>query len=161
MGDYLFDAPGEPWIRVEPALAKLRRTVLYSCLAVGLVAVVVASLLVTKRLLIGIPVLLVAAAWGDWVIGRSVANCRYAERDEDLWITHGALFRRLVVVPYGRMQLVDVRVGPVERRFGLATVQLRTAAATTDAVIPGLRPEVAARIRDRLTELGESGLSGL
>ena len=74
---------------------------------------------------------------------------------------HGVLFRRLVVVPYGRMQLVEVSAGPLHRWFDLATVQLHTAAASTDAHIPGLRPAEAARLRDRLAARGEARSAGL
>ena len=49
----------------------------------------------------------------------------------------------------------------VERHFGLASVQLHTAAAATDATIPGLDPAEAERLRDRLTELGEARSAGL
>ena len=45
--------------------------------------------------------------------------------------------------------------------FGLATVQLHTAAAATHANIPGLPPEEAARLRDRLAALGEARAEGL
>ena len=85
----------------------------------------------------------------------------YAERADDLLVVSGILFRRLVLVPYGRMQLVDVRRGPLERYLGLATVQLHTAAATTDATIPGLPPAVAAHLRDELAALGEQRSAGL
>lgn len=44
----------------------------------------------------------------------------YAELDEDLYITRGLWFRRLTAVPYGRMQVVEVESGPIERAFGLA-----------------------------------------
>jgi membrane protein YdbS with pleckstrin-like domain len=67
----------------------------------------------------------------------------------------------LVVVPYGRMQLVDVEAGPIERSFGLVTVKLHTAAATTDARVRGLTPSVAEPLRDRLTQRGEAHASGL
>jgi hypothetical protein len=59
------------------------------------------------------------------------------------------------------MQLVDVVAGPIERWCGVATVQLHTAAATTDAAIPGLVPEVAAELRDTLARLGEQRAAGL
>jgi len=65
------------------------------------------------------------------------------------------------VVPYGRMQLVDVTAGAIERIFGLATIKLHTAAATTDARIPGLRPDEATRLRDRLAALGEAQAAGV
>lgn len=92
---------------------------------------------------------------------RGIRSWGYAERADDLLVRHGLLFRRLSVVPYGRMQFVDVTAGPLERLFGLATVQLHTAAAATDARIPGLTPEEAARLRDRLAALGEARAAGL
>ncbi|MFI1682035.1 PH domain-containing protein [Streptomyces sp. NPDC020607] len=104
---------------------------------------------------------LAVVAWGWRVLGRNWRSWRYAERADDLLISRGVLWRKETVVPYGRMQLVEVTSGPVERRFGLASVQLRTAAAATDARIPGLLPEEAERLRDRLTELGEARSAGL
>ncbi|MET9295348.1 PH domain-containing protein [Streptomyces sp. NPDC003077] len=104
---------------------------------------------------------LIAWAWGWRVLERNWRSWRYAERADDLLISRGVLWRELTVVPYGRMQLVEVVSGPLERRFGLASVQLRTAAARTDAKIPGLVPQEAARLRDRLTELGEARSAGL
>ncbi len=49
----------------------------------------------------------------------------------------------------------------MDRKFGLAKVQLHTASSDTDAAIPGLRPEEAARLRDRLAARGEARLAGL
>ena len=92
---------------------------------------------------------------------RSLRTWGYAERADDLLVRHGLLYRRLSIVPYGRMQFVDVTAGPMERLFRLATVQLHTAAAATDAKIPGLPPEEAARLRDRLAALGEARAEGL
>ena len=85
----------------------------------------------------------------------------YAEREDDLLVRRGVMVRRLSVVPYGRMQFVDVTAGPVDRVFRLATVQLHTAAAATDARIPGLAVEEAHRLRDRLAALGEAQAAGL
>jgi membrane protein YdbS with pleckstrin-like domain len=45
--------------------------------------------------------------------------------------------------------------------FKLSTVKLHTAAAASDARIPGLERTEATRLRDRLTELGESRAAGL
>ncbi|MFD7560341.1 MULTISPECIES: PH domain-containing protein [unclassified Streptomyces] len=102
-----------------------------------------------------------AAVWGWVLLGRNWRSWRYAERADDLLISRGVLWREETVVPYGRMQLVEVASGPLERRFGLASVQLHTAAAATDAKIPGLAPAEAERLRDRLTELGEARSAGL
>ncbi len=99
---------------------------------------------------------------GDRVVTvRAVKAWGYAERDHDLLVRHGLLIRRLSIVPYARMQYVDVTAGPLERAFGLATVQLHTAAAASDARVPGLPPAEAARLRDRLTALGEDRAEGL
>lgn len=85
----------------------------------------------------------------------------YIERDEDLLVRRGVMIRRLSVVPYGRMQLVEVTAGVLERIFGISTVRLHTAAARSDARIPGLAPSEASRLRDRLAALGEAKAAGL
>ncbi|PZM95483.1 MAG: hypothetical protein DIU79_07300 [Actinobacteria bacterium] len=109
----------------------------------------------------GLVAVLLLAAWRATVIVRAVRAWGYAEREDDLLVRHGLLVRRLSIVPYARMQFVDVSAGPVERAFGLATVQLHTAAAASDARIPGLRADEAARLRDRLTALGRHHAEGL
>lgn len=109
----------------------------------------------------GLVVVVALAVWRAAVTVRAVKAWGYAERDTDLLVRHGLLIRRLSIVPYARMQFVDVTAGPLERSFELATVQLHTAAATSDARIPGLKPEEAARLRDRLTALGEDRAEGL
>jgi membrane protein YdbS with pleckstrin-like domain len=106
-------------------------------------------------------VVVVYATWRAAVTVRAVRAWGYAERDQDLLVRHGLLVRRLSIVPYARMQFVDVTAGPLERAFGLATVQLHTAAAASDARVPGLPPAEAARLRDRLTALGEDRAEGL
>jgi membrane protein YdbS with pleckstrin-like domain len=107
----------------------------------------------------GAAVVVGAALWR--FVGRRFRSWGYAERDDDLLVRRGVMFARLSVVPYGRMQFIDVTAGPLERSFGLATVRLHTAAAATDARIPGLEQEEAARLRDRLAELGEAQAAGL
>lgn len=114
--------------------------------------------------LAGVAAVAVAAAGALlalWFVRRRVRAWSYTERDEDLIVARGVLVRRLSVVPYGRMQFVDVTAGPVERVFRLATVKLHTAAAASDARIPGLEREEAARLRDRLAALGEAKAAGL
>lgn len=106
-------------------------------------------------------VALVVGIWAWWIIGRRVRSFGYLERSEDLLVRSGILFQRLVIVPYGRMQLVDVTAGPLDRALGITSVQLHTAAATTDAIIPGLTPEIAAQVRDRLALAGESRNPGV
>jgi membrane protein YdbS with pleckstrin-like domain len=162
--DELFAPPAYDWKRLSPAFLSLRRL----------------TALTTAPILLTIPAVLVGVLTGRWWIsallwgvaaviaiirlilaGRSWRSWGYLEREDDLYITHGVLFRTLIAVPYGRMQLVEVESGPLERAFGLATVSLKTASPETNATVPGLAPAEAARLRDRLTELGEAHLSGL
>jgi uncharacterized protein len=156
-------APADaPWVRVSPRLATLRRLILVG--VGGLLLLVAAALAAVARWWLGAAVLVSGVAllaWAWVVVGRAVRSWGYAERADDLLVTRGILFRQLVVVPYGRMQFVDVTAGPLDRRFGLAAVQLHTAAAATDAQIPGLVPAEAARLRDRLAARGEATSAGL
>lgn len=153
---------GEPWRGVEAALLRMRRLVLL-CTLLPLTAVtaVLPGTLAGPGWALPALVPLGFAVWGWGALGRNWRSWRYAERADDLLIAHGVLWREVTVVPYGRMQLVEVTTGPLERRYGLARLQLHTAAATTDATIPGLTPEEAERLRDRLTELGEARSAGL
>jgi uncharacterized protein len=161
--DQAFVPVTEQWTQVSPRLRSLRRVVL---LCWGVPIAVASGLLlgILVQPVLGVLAVLVLAAvgaWGWWLVGRNWRYWRYAEREDDLLVTNGFMFRRLVVVPYGRMQFVDVTVGPLERRFGIATVQLHTATEATDASIPGLTVEEATRLRDRLAMLGEARSAGL
>ncbi|MFE7763769.1 PH domain-containing protein [Streptomyces sp. NPDC057438] len=156
-------ADGEPvWTGLPRGLLRMRRLLL----VVWLVPLTIATAVLLGRL-VGpawaafalLP--LGALLWGWPMIGRNWRSWRYAERVDDLLISRGVLWREETVVPYGRMQLVEVTSGPVERHFGLASVQLHTAAAASDARIPGLDPAEAERLRDHLTQLGEARSAGL
>lgn len=154
---------GEPvWIGLPPGLLRMRRLLLVvwlGALTIGTAALLgwLAGPPWAAFALLPLGLLL----WGWPMLGRNWRSWRYAERADDLLISRGVLWREETVVPYGRMQLVEVTSGPVERHFGLASVQLHTAAAASDARIPGLDPTEAERLRDRLTELGEARSAGL
>ncbi len=110
----------------------------------------------------GLPAaVLVIVLWELILIPRQVRAIGYAERDEDLLIRGGIMFHRVMVVPYGRMQYVDVTMGPLERMLGLSTIHLHTASPSTNALINGLPADEAARLREQLSALGEAKLAGL
>jgi membrane protein YdbS with pleckstrin-like domain len=160
--DDLFEVPGVPWVGVSPALATVRHQILLASLVLVLAGLGALSLLWTGLIFaIGAPIALVAAAFGWRLVSRSAAAWAYAERDDDLFIRRGVAFRRIEVVPYGRMQLVDVTAGPLQRLHGIATVHLHTASPDTTARIHGLPPAEAKRLRDRLTARGEAQAAGL
>jgi membrane protein YdbS with pleckstrin-like domain len=151
------------WRCPSRALLQIRRV--ECALLVALPSVVAA---VVVGVLAGVfPGLAVAAA-GVVATGLSLVTVRrrwlawgYAEREDDLLVRRGVLIRRTSVVPYGRMQYVDVTAGPLDRRLGLARVTLHTAAAASDASIPGLPITEATRLRDRLAALGEARAAGV
>ncbi|HVT21265.1 MAG TPA: PH domain-containing protein [Mycobacteriales bacterium] len=151
------------WHSPSPAMWRARRLVL---LAVAVPTLLVAALVVGVAAdpvagAVTAAVLLLVAGWVAWLLWRRYQAWGYAERAEDLLVRRGVMVRRVCVVPYGRMQFIDVTAGPVDRMFGLATVQLHTAAAATDARIPGLDRARADRLRDHLADLGEAKATGL
>jgi uncharacterized protein len=75
----------------------------------------------------------------------------FREEEDELHIRHGLFFRMLTVVPFGRVQHIDVAQGPIERHYGLGTLILHTAGTRGAAVpLPGLDHEEAGRMRDRI-----------
>jgi membrane protein YdbS with pleckstrin-like domain len=151
------------WLRPAHALLTIRRVECLLLVALpGLVAAALVGALAGPVQGLG-----VAAAGGVLTASALVAVGRrweawgYAEREDDLLVRRGVLVRRTSVVPYGRMQYVDVTAGPLDRRLGLARVTLHTAAAASDASIPGLPEAEATRLRDRLAALGEARAAGV
>ncbi|WOP19879.1 PH domain-containing protein [Raineyella sp. LH-20] len=160
----LFDGPDVDWHGIDRRWRQLSwLTSGLVALLVGVVLAVVAQLVFGEWLFTVIPLVVVALVWG-WnavLIGRRWPRWGYAETADELWVRHGVMFRALTVVPYGRLQVIDVNAGPLERSFGLATVTLVTASADTDARIPGLPAAEAARLRDVLTSHSDPRRSGL
>jgi membrane protein YdbS with pleckstrin-like domain len=83
---------------------------------------------------------------------------RFELQDDALYLVRGVVTRTDTSVPYVRVQHVDTRRGPVERTAGLSSVVVYTAGSRgADITIPGLRPERATELRERLRDLaGES-----
>lgn len=164
------DPPGITWERVSPKYITVR---LVQWALANVITVAVLSLPLIFVLLgwwrwpplwlaIAVPgVWLVSAVWRLVLIPRQVRAIGYAERDDDLLIRTGIFFQRTMAVPYGRMQYVDIGVGPVERGLGLCTLKLHTAAPATRAHIPGLPAAEGARLREQLSARGEARLAGL
>jgi uncharacterized protein len=154
-------AQGE-WHRVSPRYIVVD---VVGYVIFGIVAVIAAS----------VPAL-VSGVSGLWVIPASLAivfilfiaftprrvrSIGYQLRDDDLLFRRGIMFLRVVAVPYGRMQLVDINRGPLARALGLSELKFVTAAAASGVVIPGLAEADAEALRDRLVELAESRRAGL
>jgi membrane protein YdbS with pleckstrin-like domain len=157
-----FDPSDVTWTPVSRKLIGARLTVAAIVLVPLLVVMVVIPVLSGVAWLWTLPaVVVLLGLWIAWLVPRQVGAMAYAERADDLLVRHGIMIRSMVVVPYGRMQYVDVNAGPLARKFGIATVQLHTAAPATSAAIDGLPPQEAARLRDRMASRGEARLAGL
>ena len=93
----------------------------------------------------------VATFWPEAAWRR--ASWRLSERG--LEIRRGVLWRSIVSVPRSRVQHTDVSQGPLERRFGLATLIVHTAGTAHASVdLPGLLHATAVEIRDYLVAAG-------
>ncbi|HEY2072110.1 MAG TPA: PH domain-containing protein [Gaiellaceae bacterium] len=150
----------ETWRHPSARLLTLRRIEVGAVAVALAIAAVVASSASALGLALGAAALVLGGA-AEWFVQRRFHAWGYAERADDLLVRRGVMFARLTVVPYGRMQFVDVTAGPLERAFGIATVRLHTAAAATDARIPGLERDEATRLRDLLAERGEAQAAGI
>ena len=95
------------------------------------------------------------------ILPRQAKALGYMLRADDVVFRKGILWQRIVAVPYGRMQLVDITQGPLDRAFGIAQLKMVTAAATTGVQIPGLSQSAAEALRDTLIEVAETRRTGL
>ncbi|GAB2850066.1 PH domain-containing protein [Microbacterium insulae] len=137
-------------------------------ISTGSFLVVVVAAMLVLTLVLGqtwawIPggILTAILVWTLAILPRQARAIGYQLRDDDLVFRRGILWQRFVAVPYGRMQLVDITHGPLDRGFGIAQLKFVTAAATTGVVIPGLEQKRAETLRDHLIEVAESRRTGL
>ena len=102
------------------------------------------------RIATGLSALLVAAALGAYV-GARLRHQRWKLDAEGLWLRQGRLWFRETRVPASRVQHVDIKHGPLERRFRLATLVLHTAAVQLNGItVRGLDQADAQHLRDAL-----------
>ena len=106
-------------------------------------------------------IILIMLAWTMVITPRQARAYGYQLRRDDLVFRKGILWQRVVAVPYGRMQLIDITHGPLDRGFGIAQLKFVTAAAATGVTIPGLEQATAETLRDHLVAVAESRRTGL
>ena len=153
--------PEAPWTYADRRLIVTRCIVLWLVMGFIMADFLVFSFVFSSQWIIGTFVALALGAWFTWIIYRAVTAHAWAEREDDLIVKRGRLWRSVTVVPYGRMQFVEVNAGPLARMFGLASIQLHTASPGTDASLSGVRAADAETLRDRITSRGEARLAGL
>ncbi|HLL59793.1 MAG TPA: PH domain-containing protein [Allosphingosinicella sp.] len=92
---------------------------------------------------------LLLPGWAILIPRRRYRSWGYAMTEDELHIQHGLWTRTRTVVPFGRVQHIDVAQGPIERAFGVGTLILHTAGTRSSAVdLPGLEFGEAGRMRD-------------
>lgn len=98
---------------------------------------------------VGTPLLFIVL--GLWQAGLAYRYTRWQLDDDGLRVRRGRFWRSEVLVPRARVQHLDIERGPIERRFGLATLVVHTAGTRLNAVRqPGFDEASANRLRDAL-----------
>lgn len=154
----------EPHEGMNPVSPKLTKVRYLAYLPWGIVEGLVflaLSLLVSPWFYLGVAQAAVLVVWQIWLIPQQVKRLGWLETSDELLITRGKLWHTFTVVPYGRIQFVDVTAGPFDRMFGLKKVQLHTASATSDSTIQGLPAAEADALRERLSIKARERMSGL
>ena len=94
-----------------------------------------------------------ASAWALIWPPIEVPKRGFALRDQDIVYKHGVLWRSVKAVPFNRVQHAATGSGPLDRRFGLATLTVFTAGGSGgDLRVPGLNRDLAERLRGHIVD---------
>ncbi len=98
-----------------------------------------------------VPAILLAFFY-TWVVpARKYARWGYHMSGDRLRIVRGYMFYSDTIVPLGRIQHIDVEQGPIQRPYGIATLQMHTAGNHNSTVsLPGLAHEDALAMREAI-----------
>jgi len=146
------DLPAADSIEMEPMADEYRREVLTQQLIIWVPVWLVSFLpliLAQIRFLLAIPVfvLLLAIVIATRVVKMSTVK-GIALREHDIAYQSGLHWRKTVMLAFDRVQHVEVNSGPLQRKFGLATLKFFTAGGSSvDLKVDGLAKERAERIR--------------
>ena len=153
-----------PFLPVEPGYRNVLRVRMALTWVPLVIAAVVLDQLINDTRFYGLPSTLVPLLA---LISLSVAPQRiyrhigYRLTDRLLQVVRGWMFHSDTIVPFVRVQHLDVTRGPVDKLFGTATLVIHTAGTHNSIVtVPGLAPEKAAEIRDVIREHVRSDFDG-
>lgn len=148
--------PSEGITELQPVAAgyknvlRLRLAIFWVPLATA--AIVVDQLALNDHAVHGLPSValpLLAALILGTVPQRAYARLQYGVTDRLLQVVRGWLFHTDTIVPFVRVQHLDVLRGPFDKMFGTATLVVHTAGNHNSIVtLPGLAPQTAEGIRD-------------
>ena len=94
-----------------------------------------------------VAIAVVAAPLVWWLPRLAFDRWRYELAETTLELRRGVVIETYTAIPYFRVQHIDITRSPVERALGLAQLVVRTAAASTDATIPGVAVADADQLR--------------
>jgi len=150
------------WQPLDPKYRGMQQT------AVALLFGVIAIPLTVVSIFSKIPFWPAVALWVQWAIILVIAliwpiialpKRGYVVRDKDLLFKKGVIWRSVTAVPFNRIQHVETSNTPLDRKFGLATLQLFTAGGTGgDLKIEGLAADVAEQLRVFILEKAGSSI---
>ena len=139
------------WQALDPAYQRLRQ--LQALVAVGATAIplmlitIFAGLELLQAVLIWLPWSVLSAALLLWPT-LSLPKRGYVVRDRDILFRHGVIWRSVTAIPFNRIQHVETRSTPFDRKFALETLQLFTAGGSGgDLKIDGLADQTAEQLR--------------
>jgi membrane protein YdbS with pleckstrin-like domain len=143
---------------VEPAyrsVLRLRALIFWLPLFAG--ALVADRMLLSDLPVSGLlPALVGAIALSGLIVApdRIYRRLGYAIDDGLLRTVRGWLFHTDTIVPFVRVQHIDVARGPIDKMFGTATLVVHTAGTHNSIVtLPGLSPDRASEIRESIRAL--------
>lgn len=157
-------AADERWHAPPSRAVRLHAGTTALLLVVIATAALAAPLIAVDRMSLAQKIGAIAIAWllaggfGAYV-GARLRHQRWKLDAEGLWLRTGRLWRRETRVPASRVQHVDLKHGPLERRFKLGTLVVHTAAVHLSGItVRGLDEDDAQRLRDALArQLDDAG----
>ncbi len=141
---------------LEPAYIRAVRIMMMLNAAPLIIGAAALDYFVLRELTAGIPILsivvLILAIWAILAVPpRRFAALGYDLGADQLRIARGVMWHVDTIVPFVRVQHIDVSRGPIERMVGTATLTVHTAGNHNSVVsLPGLHPDSATMLRDRI-----------
>ncbi|MBT8090456.1 MAG: PH domain-containing protein [Gammaproteobacteria bacterium] len=149
--DDLPDTDGLDWERLHPLYTRALRVasaIILTIIALGISALNFVPNLPLAPVVALYALLAIAAAVAMIWPGVSVQRRGYVLREKDILFRRGVIWQSVTAIPFNRIQHVETSSTPIERKFGLAALQLFTAGGSGgDLRIDGLGEDAAESLR--------------
>lgn len=144
----------KPLQRVYLRASLIQYVIFFSVLLAGIITL----LYFIPAMRMPVKIIAIFTAWlllflaGLWLNVKSFHSRGYAIREKDFIYKSGWLFQETSACAFNRIQHCSVSSGPIDRRFGLATLRMYTAGTEGDLAVPGLPEEEAFAIKEFITQ---------